>query len=251
MDRIRITPIISHLHIVHCKQGVSSVPGVIFSICMSIGIPLLAFIYASMKKRYLPFIFGVLAFVISQVLLRIPLLQFLETHSSAYLMFRTTQPVLFAILLSLSAGVFEELARFIFMRFLMKQRDWKSGFLFGVGHGGIEAILLVGIGAVVMVFSPLISMYNVDFFISGTERFFAMMLHVGLSIIVLKGVVKRKFVYVVVAIMIHGFVNSLVGILPLFMPPTTALLTTEVSIAIIALAVFSYSLFMKRREIFK
>ncbi len=34
-------------------------------------------------------------------------------------------------LLSLSAGIFEEVARFIAMRYFMKQRDWQSGFYLG------------------------------------------------------------------------------------------------------------------------
>ena len=46
-------------------------------------------------------------------------------------MFSVMQPVLFALLLSLSAGIFEEVARFIAMRYFMKQRDWQSGFYLG------------------------------------------------------------------------------------------------------------------------
>ncbi|MBO1628618.1 YhfC family intramembrane metalloprotease [Bacillus sp. SY8(2021)] len=38
---------------------------------------------------------------------------------------------LFAIVIDLSAGFFEEVTRFIAMRFFMKQRDWQSEFLFG------------------------------------------------------------------------------------------------------------------------
>src|SRR5690625_1133151 len=132
-------------------------------------------------------------------------------------MFSAMQPVLFAVVIGLSAGVFEEMARFIIMRFFMKQRDWKSGFLFGAGHGGIEAILFVGINSVVSLFSPAVIAYSTDFFIGGIERFFALLLHIGLSIIVLQGVVQKKFRYVIFAILIHGFVDSLIGILPLFL----------------------------------
>lgn len=223
--------------------------GVIFAVCISIGFPLLAFIYACLKKRYLPFVLGVLAFVVSQVLIRIPLLEFLQAHSTTYLMFSVVQPVLFAVLLGLSAGIFEELARFVMMHFFMKQRDWQSGFLFGAGHGGIEAVLFVGVGAIAMMFSPLAIVYNVDFFIGGIERTFAILLHIGLSIIVLQGVVQKKFKYVLLAIIIHGFVDVLVGILPLYMSPNNALIGIEVSAAIIALVVFSYSLVIKRRGV--
>lgn len=223
--------------------------GVIFAVCISVGFPLIAFVYACVKKRYLPFLLGVLAFVVSQILIRLPLLELLQANSTTYLMFSVMQPVLFAVLLGLSAGVVEELARFVMMHFLMKQRDWQSGFLFGAGHGGIEAVLFVGVGAIAMMFSPLAIVYNVDLFIGGIERVFAILLHIGLSIIVLQGVVQKKFQYVLLAVVIHGFVDVLVGVLPLYMSPTNALIGIEVSLAIIALVVFSYSLVIKRRGV--
>lgn len=207
------------------------------------------FLYACVKKRYIPFLLGILAFIGSQVLIRIPLLQYLQGNSTAYSMFQAMHPVLFAIVIGLTAGIFEEMARFFIMQFFMKQRDWQSGFLFGAGHGGVEAVLFVGISAFTMMFSSTANVYNTEFFIGGIERFFAMLLHIGLSIIVLQGVVQRKFLYVVLAIIIHGFVDALVGILPLFMPPNTVLITLEVSVAIVAIAVFSYSLFIKRKEV--
>jgi len=223
--------------------------GIIFSLTISIGLPLVALFYAIIRKRHIPFLLGMLAFISSQVFIRIPLLEYMQVHSTTYLMFSAMQSVLFAVVIGLSAGVFEEMARFIIMRFFMKQRNWQSGFLFGAGHGGIEAVLFVGISAFIMMFSSTVSVYNIDFFIGGIERFFAMLLHIGLSIIVLQAVVQRKFIYVVLAILIHGFVDALVGVLPLFMSPNIALIAIEASVAIIALGVFSYSLSIKRREV--
>lgn len=223
--------------------------GIVFAVSISVGLPLIALLYACYKKRYIPFVLGVLAFVGSQVLMRIPILQYLGEHSMLYLMFNATQPVLFAVVIGLSAGIFEELARFIAMRHFMKQRDWKSGLLFGAGHGGIEAVLFVGISAITLMFSSIAVAYNQDFFIGGAERFFAILLHIGLSIIVLQGVVQKRFLYVVFAILIHGFADTLVGILPLYVPQDSVLINLEVMIAIIALAVFSYSLWIKRRGV--
>ncbi|KKE78539.1 MULTISPECIES: YhfC family glutamic-type intramembrane protease [Bacillaceae] len=221
--------------------------GIIFALTISMGIPLMSLVYSFYKKRYIPFVLGVLAFVVSQVLIRIPILQYLGENSTAYLMFHAMQPVLFAIVIGLSAGIVEELARFIAMYFFMRQRDWQSGFWFGVGHGGIEAVLFVGIRAINLLFLPTAIVYSTDFFISGTERFFAMLLHIGLSIIVLQGVVRKKFIYIFLAIIIHGIVDALIGIIPLYVPQDSVLIVLEVTIAIIALAVFNYSLWIKRR----
>jgi len=223
--------------------------GILFATGISIALPILVFLYACVKKRYKSYLLGILAFIGSQVLLRIPILEYLQAHSTAYSMFSVMQPVLFAIVIGLTAGIFEEFARFIMMHFFMKRRDWQSGFIFGAGHGGIEAVLFVGISALTMMFSSSANAYNVDFFIGGIERFLAILLHIGLSIIVLQGVVQRKFLYVVLAIIIHGFVDALAGIFPLFVSPNIALIAVEVSVAITALAVFSYSLSIKRREV--
>lgn len=221
--------------------------GVVFSLLISLVVPIIVFIFACVKRRFAPYLLGVLAFTVSQVVIRIPILKYIQEHSTAYHIFSITQPILFAIVIGLSAGVFEGMARFVMMRYFMKQKDWQSGFLFGAGHGGIEAILFVGINAVTYVFSPLAIAYNSSFFIGGIERLFAMLLHIGLSIIVLKGIVHKKFSYVLVAILIHGLVDSLIGILPIFLPGEYVLLSIELSLAIIASAVFIYSLLIKRK----
>src|SRR5699024_1750924 len=93
--------------------------GIIFALIISIGIPVSFFIYAIIQKKMRAFFLGVLAFVGSQVLFRIPILQLLEAKSVTYTMFQAMQPVLFAIVLGLSAGIVEEGARFIMIRYLL------------------------------------------------------------------------------------------------------------------------------------
>nr|WP_142255448.1 YhfC family glutamic-type intramembrane protease [Bacillus sinesaloumensis] len=208
----------------------------------------MAFVYACYKKLHIPFVLGMLSFVVSQVLLRIPLLEYLEKNSTSYLMFSATQPVLYAIVVGgLTAGIFEEMARFLAMRYFLKMKEWNSGFLFGLGHGGIEAILFVGISAVPLIFSPTAIAYNETYFISGIERFFAIILHMGLSVIVLKGVVTKRIFYVLLAILLHSFINSIIGILPLFVPRGIVLIVLESTIAIFAIVVFCFSLLLNRR----
>ena len=53
------------------------------------------------------------------------------------------------LILSVTSGLFEETARYIVFRWLAKDaRRWQDGVMFGAGHGGIEAILLVGGAAI-------------------------------------------------------------------------------------------------------
>ncbi|MES5885612.1 MULTISPECIES: YhfC family glutamic-type intramembrane protease [Bacillus cereus group] len=225
--------------------------GLIFTTMISFGLPLVVLLYAFWKKRYFPYMLGVLAFVVSQILIRIPILNYLNGTSTDFQMFSATQPVLFVLLLSLSAGIFEEIARFIAMRYFMKQRDWQSGFLFGAGHGGIEAVLIVGIPVISLLLSQTVIQNGDSYYFGGIERIFAMVLHIGLSFIVLQAVVQKKFHYVVFAILIHGAVNTLAGIIPLYVPGTNGIIAVEVSIAISAVLVFSHSFILKRRGVLK
>ena len=49
------------------------------------------------------------------------------------------------LVLSLTAGLFVETARWLMLRrFAPAARGWRNAVMFGAGHGGIEAILLVG-----------------------------------------------------------------------------------------------------------
>ncbi len=53
------------------------------------------------------------------------------------------------VILTLSAALFEETARYIVLRWLAKgARQWRSGLMFGAGHGGTEALLIFGVAAV-------------------------------------------------------------------------------------------------------
>ena len=49
----------------------------------------------------------------------------------------------YAVLLGLLAGVCEEMARFLVLRFWLKRdRSWRAALMFGAGHGGAEAVIL-------------------------------------------------------------------------------------------------------------
>jgi uncharacterized membrane protein YhfC len=53
-------------------------------------------------------------------------------------------PWLFGMYGGMAAGLFEEMGRFLlFTRLLKKYHDYRSGISFGIGWGGIEAIVLM------------------------------------------------------------------------------------------------------------
>lgn len=225
----------------------SKVFGTIFTITIAIGVPVFFFIYAIFTKRLIPFILGVLTFTISQIILRLPLINYLNENSVHFTMLNITRPVLFSLLLAFSAAIFEEVARFFMMRLFMKDRSWRAGFLFGAGHGGIEAVLFVGIPVLMLIFtSPVM---NGQLFIGGIERLFAIILHIGLSITVLQGVIQKKYRYLFIAIIVHGLVNSSIGIVPLLFPQSLQLIVIESVLIVVSISVLIYVIYLKRKDV--
>src|SRR4051794_20280934 len=83
---------------------------------------------------------GAPVFFVSQVVLRFPW-QIPLAHS----MYRHPRWLIqFLLLSSLTAGLFEETGRWLGYRFLLWEATRRTGTMFGLGHGGLESILLAG-----------------------------------------------------------------------------------------------------------
>lgn len=194
--------------------------GLILSAVIAFVIPLLMLFYYIFNKKEMlkPFIVGVSVFFISQILLRLPLLTYVLANQNWYMKL-SLNPYLYSIFLGLTAGIFEEVGRYIgFKYFLKNNKKYNDGLSFGFGHWGVEAFIIVGINAVVLLFSPnLIELSNIstiNAFLMGLERLFVLSVHVGFSTIVLYGIRLNKISYLFVAIILHGILDAGVGILP-------------------------------------
>lgn len=135
-------------------------------------------------------------------------------------------PWIFGLYGGLAAGIFEESGRLFGYKLLLKGRtEWKDGVAYGIGHGGIEAILVGGLSAAQsLYFSYLLNAGNLPqaleqfsgiltgtspylFMVSGIERMFALALQVALSILVLYAVRTKKWRYFFLAIAIHAAID--------------------------------------------
>lgn len=139
-----------------------------------------------------------------------------------------------AILAGLSAGFFEEGARYLTYRFWAKEaRSWGEGLMLGAGHGGIEAVLL-GLLAGYALFqalalrgSNLAAMVPADqlqlaqtqlqaywelpwygALLGAVERLFAICLHLSLSVMVLQCFARRQHGWLALAIGWHAVVDT-------------------------------------------
>lgn len=181
-------------------------------------------------------VWGALTFVASQVV-RLPILLGLTTLSQTLgLNFGQEGNFWFnAVVLSFSAGLFEETARYLVLRFLAKDvRGWNDAVMFGAGHGGIEAILFVGGAAI----SNVLLLANADALLAQTraaapaqadtlaaqiealrgvgadliaasliERVFALMVHIGLTVMVMCAVEGGGVKWWLAAIAVHALTN--------------------------------------------
>ncbi|MEW6178514.1 MAG: YhfC family glutamic-type intramembrane protease [Chloroflexota bacterium] len=207
---------------------------IIFSILIVFGLPtiLALLIIRRMGASRLALVVGVLGFFVPQVLIRIPALQWLSQQP--FYQQWAAQPWFVALFLSLTAGLFEETGRWIGFRYLLRNRlHFKNALAYGVGHGGIEAIFLVGLGYVnLLIFSLMINNGTFDtlvapqlginaesiridlisepsylYLIGGVERVFAIAVQIGLSVLVFYSVLKNQALLYWLAVAMHTLVN--------------------------------------------
>lgn len=192
-----------------------SIIAAFFNVIVAFVLPLGALLYFIIRKpRYtLPFIAGVLAFLGSQVLLRIPLLQLWLQKTMWFNAFQISNPVLYFLFLSFTAGLFEECGRYAGIRLLLKTRTtWADGMAFGLGHGGLEAILFGGLNSLLgLLFQSgqLALLPAAEVALTGLERIFAMTAHVGLSLMAMAGARRNQWLYLPLAIGLHTLFNFL------------------------------------------
>lgn len=172
--------------------------GTLLIILICFGLPGIGFMYLQRKHSVIiPFIVGALVFFISQIVLRIPLLNLLSQQISFQIFMLNVIP--YVIFLAFTAGLFEEVGRWIGFQCIHKHWTKYDALAFGLGHGAIEAILLTAL--------PILQMGNVNIdvvLMGGIERISAMIIHVGFTLIVWKGVKTKKIRYLLYAIIGHA-----------------------------------------------
>lgn len=205
-------------------------------ICFGIPIGYLIYLIAAKKTGVKPFFIGSLVFLVSQIFLRLPIIQYFLPKLDWYSIMTTLYPVIYSIFLGATAGIFEEVGRFLgFKLGLKNHRSWSNGIAFGMGHGGIEAMLITGI-ANIQNLIILISLKNgtfdgsklgmteenlralyeattsINVLLGGIERIFALSIHIGLTLLVLYGINRRKNLYLGLSILIHAVIDAPLGI---------------------------------------
>lgn len=221
------------------------IAAVLFAVLCSIGFPAGLLFYA--KKRWNKVswrhvVAGALVFAVFQIFTRIPLLTWLQGQSW-FVIYIASERVLMIFFLSFTAGLFEEVGRYLAFT-LFRKRGFRAGevFAYGVGHGGFESVMLVGINSIANLYAVLYlafgwfadfvtgnpgifgSLGNLAavfqthppylFAVGGLERVFAILLHMALSFVVAKGVYEKKIKMLFLAIGLHTAANFIAVSMP-------------------------------------
>ncbi len=253
--------------------GTSSVASLAVTVLLMIAIPVgfFAFWRGKQKKQtnivYL--IAGAVGFIVSARVLELGVHYLCVLADNPVSRFINGNTAVFVLYGTVMAGVFEECGRHIILKYILKKnRTRENAVLYGIGHGGIE-ILAVILPTMVtyLVVAVLFSKGNVSEAMNALkitedtaaaalpsvqaaaefdwaamamnvlERLFAMLVHIGLTVIVFCGADNKKKGCLPLAILLHMLVDTFPalyqrGVVQLWMVEVWAALWTAVIVVI-------------------
>lgn len=220
---------------------ITTIIACVVTLLISLVLPLAVLLVFALKNKkqgiISAWLLGACGFVFPQLLIRLPLLTLLQGRSW-FISFTQNKVFLYAFSLAFTAGLFELAGRYAVAKNMANSLSrksislavenkltWKRSLAAGLGHGGIEAILLVGmtyvnnliyivmintgsfdsliaqtaaLGADVsqleLIRTQLISTSPGLFLLGGLERLLTMVCHLAMSALVCYGVAHKKTV---------------------------------------------------------
>jgi len=271
------------------KVGNAQMGLMVLGVLIFLFVPVIIAIIWTVKKkeRFTTVLIGAATFLLFAIILEKPLQNILvfpgqmglPEHAAAK--FINARPVLWALIVGLFPGVFEETGRLVaFKTVLRNRKNRETGISHGIGHGGFEVMFVLGVTYItnisyaVMIntgaFGNLIAQmaaqapdqveqgYAVaaqlaafsvgDLALGVLERIFAVMFHIGASMLVFYACKdKKKFWLYPVAILIH---TAMDGVMGLNMAGVIELMPvmTEIIVAVFGFAVFFGAYFLLYRK---
>lgn len=183
---------------------VLSILFMVVTLLVCFGFPIV--LWVLFAKRYervsTAVLLGMLGFVVPQLLIRIPILQLLAGNAG-WIAFCTATPIVALAAYALSAGLFETAGRCGVFFLLRKRLSYPTALSAGLGHGAVEAVVLVGltyinnivysilinlnqlpdVAGLQSMLAPLATTASPIFLMAGVERLFTMVVHMALSVL--------------------------------------------------------------------
>jgi uncharacterized membrane protein YhfC len=174
------------------------------------------------------------------------------------------QHVFNAVFLGLSAGLFEEGARYLVLRFWARDaRSWRKAVQFGAGHGGAEAIIVGGLALANYIawlvlrnpdsFSTYVTskglsaaqiqvaqqqmtvIWSAPWYqslLGALERFFAIPVQICLAVLVMQAFTRKQPVWFWLAVLFHALVDGVM----VFLSPSLSVYALEGVVGLFAIA---------------
>lgn len=173
----------------------------------------------------------------------------------------------------LAAGIFEETGRLVAFRWLLrKQNGREAGVMYGIGHGGIEAILICSVSMISnIVFFTALNAQGADamlasvpaaqqaamaatietirttapglLLMSGVERIIAVILHISLSVMVFTAVKRKRWWLYPVAILLHAGVDCFAMLYQQGFITNLYVMEAVIAAAVAAVGYFAYRIY--------
>ncbi len=225
----------------------TTVVACVITLLVSLVLPIVVLIVFSVKNKnqgiVSVWLLGAAGFFVTQILIRLPILSALQSQSW-FMGFAQNNLFIYAFGLAFTAGLFELAGRFVVAKLIEKKLTWKRSLAAGLGHGGIEAMLLIGmtyinnliyivminsgyfdtliaqtaglgvdVNQLELIRTQLIGVAPAMFLLAGYERLLAMIGHTAMSVLVCYGVAHKKIgVCVLLCLGIHTLMDLTAGI---------------------------------------
>jgi uncharacterized membrane protein YhfC len=248
------------------QVSTARIAATIVAILLEVALPIVlaAIIRRRLGVGWRYFGYGALIFFLFQLISRVPAVQVIQALIAPQLQASRALLLAWVVILAVSAGLFEEIGRYVGYRWLMRheEKTWRKAVMYGLGHGGLESMLLVAgllllslinllvlpsaIGtlppeqrtlaerqlaalAALPDWAPLLSVW---------ERLWGLPVHVALSVMVLQVFRRGSVVWLWLAVVAHTLVNLVaIGLVQVLGPnQINTMLVVEVIIAAFGLA---------------
>lgn len=235
---------------------VTTIAACSITLFVSLILPVLVLLVFSLKHRkqgiLSAWLLGAAGFFVTQILIRLPILTALQSQGW-FLAFAQNHLFAYAFSLAFTAGLFELAGRFAVAKLMHKRLTLRRSLAAGLGHGGIEAMMIVGItyinnlayiaminsgsfdtvvaqtaalgvdvSQLELIRQQLLSASPALFLLAGFERILAMTGHVAMSMLVCYGVTHGKTgICTLLCLGVHTLIDLPAGI-ALILPQSMA-----------------------------
>lgn len=193
-------------------------------VCLFLPVVILLLLANKCRKQgiFSAWLLGAAGFFVTQILIRVPILTALQSNAG-FIRFSQDHPFLYVFSLAFTAGLFELAGRYVVAKVMCKNLTLRRSLAAGLGHGGIEAIVIIGmsyvnnllfifmintgifdtlytqpgitepiIAQLDMIRAQLITTPAPIFLLAGFERILTMICHAAMSMLVCYGVAHKK-----------------------------------------------------------